>query len=317
MRRPPPTFGLASASGDARKDRIDTVGAAALIGFALLMGLNQVLIKLVNAGLAPAFQAGLRSACALPLVLLFALATRRRLSVRDGSLGPGIACGLLFSGEFLLLFFGLEYTAVSRASVLFYTMPVWVALGAHFLIPGERMSLRRLIGLALAVGGVALALLGRSPSLGPEALIGDLMCLGGAACWAGIALVVRTTRLQRSEPEMQLVYQLAVSAVVLLAAAPLFGDLVRQVTPAIVGIFAFQVVFVVSVGFLIFFWVLRHYPASDMAAFAFLAPVFGVMAGWIGLDEAISPAIIGALALVSTGIVLVNWKPRAGTARAA
>jgi drug/metabolite transporter (DMT)-like permease len=102
-----------------RKDRIDSLGAAALIGFSALMGLNQVLVKLVNAGLAPAFQAGLRSALALPLVLLFALAAGRRLGVADGSLWPGVVCGLLFSGEFLLLFLGLEYTAVSRASVLF------------------------------------------------------------------------------------------------------------------------------------------------------------------------------------------------------
>ncbi len=296
------------------KDRIDATGAAALLCFSLLMGVNQVLVKLVNAGLAPAFQAGLRSACALPLVVLFAVVARRRLSVRDGSLGPGIICGLLFSGEFLLLFLGLDRTTVSRASVLFYTMPVWVAVSAHFLLPGERMSLRRLVGLALAVCGVALALLGRAPSLGHASLIGDLMCLAGAACWAGIALVVRTTQLRRAEPEMQLVYQLAVSAVVLLAAAPLFGATVREVTPAIGGIFAFQVVVVVSFGFLIFFWVLRHYPASDMAAFTFLAPLFGVLAGWMILDEPVSPAIIGALALVGTGIVLVNWKPRARTA---
>ncbi len=71
---------------------------------------------------------------------------------------------------------------------------------------------------------------------------------------------------------------------------------------------------VVSFGFLIFFWVLRHYPASDMAAFTFLAPLFGVLAGWIILGEPVSPTIVGALALVGTGIVLVNWKPRARTA---
>ena len=110
---------------------------------------------------------------------------------------------------------------------------------------------------------------------------------------------------------MQLVYQLVVSALVLLGAAPLFGEAVREVTPAIAGIFAFQVVFVVGVGFLTFFWVLRHYPASDMAAFTFLAPLFGVLAGWLILDEPVPPAIIGALVLVGTGILLVNWKGRA------
>lgn len=300
-----------------RKDRIDATGAAALVTFTLLMGLNQVLIKLVNQGFAPAFQAGLRSACALPLVLLFALAARRRLGVRDGSLPGGLLCGLFFAGEFLLLFEGLEHTAVSRASVLFYTMPVWVAMGAHFLIPGESLTLRRIAGLVLAVAGVALALLEEPPAFAPDALVGDLMCLGGAVLWAGITLVARTTRLSRSEPEMQLIYQLAVSALVLLVAAPFLGDTVRQVTPVILGIFAFQVVVVVSFGILLFFWVLRHYPASDMASFTFLAPLFGVLAGWAVLGEPLSPGILAALALVGTGIVLVNWKPRAKVAPAA
>ena len=48
-----------------KKDRIDAVGATVLLGFSMLMGLNQVMIKLVNAGFSPVFQAGLRSACAL------------------------------------------------------------------------------------------------------------------------------------------------------------------------------------------------------------------------------------------------------------
>ena len=278
------------------------------------MGLNQVLIKLVNAGFAPVFQAGLRSACALIPVLIFALITRKRLSVTDGSLIPGIFCGLFFSVEFLLLFSALEFTSVNRASVLFYTMPVWVAVAAHFLIPGEHLTPRRLLGLAMAVGGVALALLDTAPRAGPDALRGDLMCLAGAMFWAGIALLARLTSLSRSVPEMQLIYQLAISAPVLLLAAPLFGDLIREVTPQILGIFAFQVIVVVSVGFLTWFMVLRVYPASDMTAFSFLAPLFGVMASWWILGEAISPAIWGALALVGLGIALISWKPKRASA---
>ena len=95
-----------------RKDRIDAFGAALLILFSFLMGVNQVLVKLVNEGFSPVFQAGLRSACALVPVLAFALITRKRLSITDGSLIPGIVCGLLFSFEFVLLFTAFEYTAV-------------------------------------------------------------------------------------------------------------------------------------------------------------------------------------------------------------
>ncbi len=265
-----------------RKDRIDAFGAMVLITFSFLMGINQVMIKLVNAGFSPVFQAGLRSACALLPVLLYAMLTRKRLSVTDGSLIPGIICGFLFSFEFLLLFTAFEYTAVSRASVLFYTMPVWVAIAAHWLLPGERLTPRRLLGLALAVAGVAWALLDRPGETMAGSLKGDVMCIVGSMCWAGIALMARLTKFSKAEPEMQLSYQLAVSAPVLLLAAPLFGDVIRDVTPMIIGLFTFQVLAVVAFGMLTWFWVLRRYPASDMTAFSFLAPLFGVLGGWLG-----------------------------------
>jgi drug/metabolite transporter (DMT)-like permease len=289
-----------------RKDRIDAFGAVALIGFSLLMGLNQVLIKMVNAGFSPVFQAGLRSVCALGPVVLFAVLARRRLSISDGTLVPGVLCGLCFTTEFLLLFNALEYTTVARASVLFYTMPVWVAVAAHFLIPGEGLTSRRLLGLSLAVGGVAVALLDEAPAFTPDALTGDLMCLAGSALWACIALLARLTRLSRSTPEMQLTYQLAVSAIVLMPVALLGGDVIREVTPQILGIFAFQVLVVVCVGFLSWFWILRIYPASDMTAFSFLAPLFGVLAGWVILGEPITMSILIALAMVGGGIALIS-----------
>ena len=112
-----------------RKDRIDALGGAILLSFSLLMGLNQVMIKLVNAGMQPVFQAGLRSACAVLPVLAFALLTRKRLSLTDGSFWPGMLAGIFFAVEFLLLFQAIEYTSVARVSVFFYTMPFWVSGG--------------------------------------------------------------------------------------------------------------------------------------------------------------------------------------------
>ncbi|MEL6477415.1 MAG: DMT family transporter [Pseudomonadota bacterium] len=294
------------ASSTRRKDRIDALGAAMLVGFSLLMGLNQSLVVLMNGGMAPVAQAGLRSAAAFWPVLLFALLARRRLSLSDGSLGPGLIAGLLFSAEFTMLFKALEVTSVARASIFFYTMPFWVALGAHWLIPGERLTPVRLLGLALAVTGVVVALADRAGVPGPDAWIGDLLCLTAALSWAVLALMMRLTRLRVARPEMQLLYQLGVSAVVLTALAAASGPVLREMTPGLGAIFAFQVLVVVSIGFLGWFWVLSIYPAGQMASFGFLAPVFGVIFGWIILGEPLGTGILLALALVGAGIFLVN-----------
>jgi len=291
------------------KNHIDGTGAVLLVTFSALLGLNQVCIKLVNAGLSPAFQAGLRSVCAFIVVFIFATLMRRRLSLTDGSLVPGVITGALFGVEFLLLFHALDFISVARASILFYTMPFWVTVAAHFLIPGERITQLKTLGLVLAMMGILLTLNQHSSVVENSAygFLGDLFCLLAAAAWAAIAIIIRTTKLRVACPEMQLLYQLAVSAPILMIAASIGGEYLREPTFTIWLVFAFQVLVVVSAGFLTWFWVLSIYPVANMAVFSFLAPVFGVFFGWLILREQITITLVAALALIALGIALVNW----------
>ena len=294
-----------------RKSRVDALGAIALVLFSVLLGLNQALVKLVNVGMAPVFQSGLRSACAFLIVLSAALLMRKKLNISDGTLVPGIFSGLLFSLEFYLLFSALEYTTVSRVSMLFYTQPFWVALGAHFLLPGERLNRVKSIGLILALSGVALLLVRADEGVDANTLRGDLMCIFAAIAWALIVLVARKSRLAGSTPEMQLLYQLAVSGVLLLGIAIVSGETLRVMSLSISLIFAFQVVFVVSIGFLLWFWALSTYPAGEMASFGLLTPLFGVFFGWLIFDDVLSFWFLISLGMVCGGIVLNNLPARA------
>ena len=290
-----------------KKDRIDLFGGSVLLIFSGVLGLNQVLIKLVNEGLQPVFSAGLRSAVALVFVLGYALWRRKKLSIRDGSLPAGLMTGTLFATEFVFLFMALDYTTVTRVSIFFYSMPVWMTIGAHFVLPGDRMTPSKLAGLALAMIGVVWAFADRGT--GGGSIIGDILCTLGAMCWAAIGLSARVSRLSRSTPEMQLIYQLAVSTVILLPLSLVFGPLIRDLALWHIGVFAFMAIGVAAAGFLIWFWILSIYPASEVASYSFLAPVFGVIFGWVILGEKLSVTIIGALALVSLGIVLINRRP--------
>lgn len=289
-----------------RRDRMDAFGAGILVGFSVLLGLNQALVKLVNAGFSPVFQAGLRSACAFLPVLLYAVWAKKRLSVTDGTLVPGIINGLLFSGEFCLLFLALDLTSVARVSLFFYTMPLWLAVASHFLIPGERLGGLQIAGLAVAFAGIALALLGGEREPARESWVGDVVALLVAFCWGGIALLARTTRLQHTSPEMNLLYQLAVSTVIVIPLAMFLGDTVREPTPVILGIFAFQVIVVVAIGFVVWFWILSIYPVGRMASFSLLTPLFGIFFGWWIFGDPLPPSFLGALVLVGVGLALVN-----------
>ena len=288
-----------------RKDHIDGFGATALVVFAAVLGFNQVVIKVVNDGLQPVFAAGLRSAGAM--VLLFFWMKWRGIAVSNGDtrVRDGLLMGTLFAVEFVFLFIALDLTTVVRTSVIFYSMPVWTALLAHLLLPSERMTGVKAAGLALAMAGVAWAMLDR-PAGGEASLLGDVLALAAAFCWTAIALLARVSSFARLPAEMQLFWQVSVSAVLLLAVAPFFGPFVRDFVPLHAWAFAFQVVVVVTGAFLAWFWLLKIYPAAGVASFGFLAPVFGVGLGALILGEAVSVSLIGALGLVVVGLILIN-----------
>ena len=288
-----------------RKDSLDRVGLAALIGVTLLLAGNQIIVKEVNSGLQPVFFAGARSL--LAIVFVGAWLTWRGLwpKVRVADAGPGIAMGLVFAAEFLCLFIALDLTAVGRASVIFYSMPVWMAILAHFGLPNERLTPIRLVGLILAFAGTAWAILSRSPG-GQANLIGDLCALGGALGWAGTAFLARATRMRHAGPEVQLFWMVLVSGPVLLLAAPLFGPVIRDVVPMHWVWLIFQASVVVAGGFISWLWLLSVYPTSTVASFSFLTPIFAITLGHFILGESLAPGLLGAAALVSAGIILIN-----------
>ena len=291
----------------AKKERLDAFGATALVAIAALLAFNQVVISWVNEGLQPVFFAGCRSALATGFVALWLWLQRRPVRYTPGTFGAGLLIGCAFAAEFLCLFLALDLTAVSRAVLIFYTVPVWLALLAHFFLPGERLTPVRTLGLGLAFVGTATAILDRSHAAsGTASLTGDLLALGGALGWAGTAFLTKVTAMRRVGPEMQLFWMVAVSAPVLLAASLFFGPPIRDLQPMHLVWLVFMASVVVAGGFIGWLWLLSVYPAATVASFSFLTPVLSLGLGWLVLGEPIGPAIVVAALLVATGIVLIN-----------
>lgn len=288
-----------------RKTSLDTFGILSLTGFAVLLGVNQVAIKLGNGGFQPVFMAGIRSLGALLVLLLWMRLRGVEFRIRPGTVPSGILLGVLFAIEFSCIFFALDLTTVARTSILFYTMPVWLGFAGHFLLEGERLSPMKLAGQGLAVLGVAIAVLDRGGP-GDASLLGDALALLAAMCWAGIALLARGAPVSKTRPEMQLFWQLAISAPLLLILSLWFGPFIRDFEIYHLGLLIFQIVCIASLGFLFWFWLLSIYPASSVASFSFLTPILGVILGWALLREDLGASIIISLTLVCLGLILIN-----------
>jgi drug/metabolite transporter (DMT)-like permease len=293
---------------DDRKDRLDGLAVVLLLACCALWGINQVAMKVALAQIPPLSQSALRSAVAALLLGGWALARGIPLRQRDGTLRGGMLAGLLFAAEFGCMFVGLQYTTASRMVVFIYLAPFVVALFMPLISRSERLDLGQGLGLALAFAGVVWAFAeGLAAARGSQQWLGDALGIVTAVLWGATTLVLRGSRLATATPEKTLLYQLAVSALALGAAALLSGESwPAQVDALAWGALAFQTVVVTFASYLVWFWLIRHYPATRISAFTLLTPVFGLLAGVALLGEPVSSRLLIALAAVSCGIALVN-----------
>jgi len=296
-----------SSPGDVldRRDSVDAFAAAVMVALAFSWGLNSVAFKISNGGFNPILVSLMRSAIAAVLIYGWCLARSIPVFNRDGTLWPGLVCGFLFGAEFILVFIAFDYTSVGRASLMLNAMPFWVLLGAHFML-GERLTMVRAFGVLLAFGGVFLVFSDRLGSPGPDAWIGDLLAATGGILWAATSLVIKATKLNSASPEKLLLYQLAVSAAMTAPLLPFAGPLLRAVDVASIASVAFQAIYVVAFTYLVWFWLMRRYPASGLASFTFLTPAFSVLLGSLLLGEMLTMNVGLALALIAAGLIVVN-----------
>jgi drug/metabolite transporter (DMT)-like permease len=269
-------------------------------------GFNQVAVKLALPDIPPMLQALIRSAGALPVLLIIGWLRGVKFFRNDGTLAAGLFAGLLFGIEFVLIYQGLRFTSASRAAVFLYTAPFFVAFGSYQVL-GERLGALQWSGLALSFLGVALAIGVPQPDVDARVLLGDLMIVGGGALWAATTLIAKGTRLRFAAPEKALAYQVAMSIPILGLAAFLSGEtLVRVPGPLALSLVIYQAIWVVGITFTLWFALIKTYSASKLSAFTFITPLFGVLASYFIMHDALTLVFGAAALLVIAGLFLVN-----------
>src|SRR6266478_6892091 len=269
-------------------------------------GFNQIAVKLALPDIPPILQATIRSALALPVLLIIGWWRGVRFFERDGTLAAGLFAGLLFGIEFVLIFRGLLLTSASRAVVFLYTAPFFVALGSYQFL-GERLRASQWGGLGLSFAGVALAIGVPQANVDANVLLGDLMIVGGGALWAATTLIVKATPLLTAPAEKGLGYQVAVSIPILALAAWLSGETLTRVPgPLGLSLIAYQAIWVVGLTYLLWVALVKTYSASKLSAFTFITPLFGVVASYFIMHDALTLAFGAAALLVIAGLYLVN-----------
>jgi drug/metabolite transporter (DMT)-like permease len=296
-----------------RKQHLDTLAIVLLLACCLFWGFQQILIKTTVGEVPPLWQAAIRFVAAAGLLWAWCAWRGIKLFERDGTLPAGLLAGGLFAAEFTCIYLGLRDTAASRLTVFLYTSPFVVALLLPRIVPAEKLRPVQWIGLSIAFAAVAFAFSeGFTGSSTPRQLRGDALGLAAGILWGLTTLVIRASKMSNASAEKTLFYQVAVTAVV----APLLSLGLGETwsfsysTYAWVSI-ALQTVIGAFASYLAWMWMLRHYPATQLSSFTFLAPLFALVLGVLLLGEKLTPQLVIALVAVAAGIVLVNRKKAA------
>ena len=293
-----------------RKDHLDTLAITLLVACCAFWGFQQILIKFASREIPPLWQASVRMAGATLLLWLWCQVRGVPLFGRDGTLRGGLLVGLLFAGEFCLIYLGLQHTSASRLTVFLYTSPFWVALLLPRFITAEKLRRIQWIGLGMAFTAVAVAFSEAFlHSSMPGQWKGDAMGLAAGLLWGLTTLAIRTTKVASVSAEKSLFYQLGVTAVV----TPLLSLALGETWSFDYSAMAWGSVFLqTAVGafasYLTWMWMLRHYPATQMSTFTFLTPLFALVFGVLLLGEPLTLQLVLALVGVAAGIVLVSRK---------
>jgi drug/metabolite transporter (DMT)-like permease len=287
------------------RDKLDARAVIILTVLCLIWGLNAVAMKYATEGIAPIFCAGLRSVIATVCLVIWMAG--RRITLFVGHLKDGLIIGLLFGAEFGLLYMAIRYTTASSAWILLYTSPFFHALGAHFFLTGDRLSIAKTAGMMMSFAGILILL---SQHLGMPSVhqfAGDMLALAAAMLWALTTVVIKRRLVAVVSPYHTLFYQTLFSIPILFLLSFVYQETpIRYLDGLILISLAYQGILVAFISYLVWFFLVHTYPVSRLSAFTFLTPVFATLAGVLLLGEPLTLRLIISLTLVSIGIYIVN-----------
>ncbi|UYZ60965.1 DMT family transporter [Hymenobacter latericus] len=244
--------------------------------------------------------------------VLARLFAKERITGRADNI-RSILCGISGIGLNQLLFFGgLNLTTPISASLVQTISPIVVVLASVVLL-GERITLKRALGIGLAGTGAAMVILSRGPAgaAGQSVALGNLLILLNATFF-GLYLVLVAPLMRKYHAFTVLARSFLVGAFIVVpfglkqALAPDYAHLPMRIWVIIL----YMIVMLTVVAYLLNNWALKHASPALLGVYIYLQPILAVLiAVALGRDHLTWARALQGL-LIFAGVWLVSQKPK-------
>jgi len=289
---------------------MDLRGSAMAVILSLIFGSNALAIKISLIGIPPAASAAIRFAIASIIIYFYARYKKVDLTLSAKKWGHVAALGFFFGVQFTIFYAGINYTTVSHAAILLNTQPFFVAVLAHFFLAGDKLNMRKIVGIALALAGVVIMFYQREAGAYSEYLLGDVLVLIAALFWAIQTIYIKRWLNDWNNFHLVL-HPIAIGIVVLIIFHLIFeGNTILILSRDVIISILYQSVLVAGIGYLAWTTLLLKYEATQLSTFIFLMPVSGVLLGIMFMNDPVTYRLIGGLLFIVLGIFVVNIKQK-------
>ncbi len=285
---------------------IDLRGAGLALLVSLFWGANPVALKVGLADAPPLRLAALRFSLGGGVILLWAWATGRLRAVRiaPAERRPLLVLGLLLTVQVGLMNVATTMTSAAHVAIILNLYAVHTVVLSHFLVPGDRLTLRRLAGVLVAYSGI-LVLFGGQVGRDRASLAGDAIMFVSALLLAE-RTVYMARAVQRLDPVKLLLAQSAVGAGLFTALSLALEPTAVRWTPSLGAALAFQGVVVAGFNFIVNLWLLKRHRPSALSPFFLTQPLFGVLVAAVVTGDPLTVQLLLATLAVVAGIALTH-----------
>ena len=275
-------------------------------------GSTWLAIKVGLGSLPPITFAGIRFVIASGLLASYAIARRTEFPRDANSWRVMLFLSLSqIAVPYALAFWGEQYMTAGLTSLLFATLPFFVVVFAHFMIPGEHVTGRKVLAMSLCFIGVAV-IFSRELMFTINSFWGGIAVIASAGI-AGCANVVGKKYSQSINSTANVVVQMGVGAILLVAA----GLLLEHGAPLnfdYTSVFAILYLAVLgsTFAFVALYWLFARMEVTRISLFTFITPIVAVLLGWLILGESVDVNVAIGGSLILVGVVLLSRAPATG-----
>ena len=269
-------------------------------------------IKISTLDMPPLGSGAIRFALTGVVLLLWAFYQRVPLLYGPAEVRSLLVLTVMFFYINVTAYVGTSWTTAGRATVFFYTQPLFLALLAPYFLPGDHLTSRKLCGLGLALCGVIALFFTKLNGRADSTIAGDIFVLSGALVSAFSGIATKRTA-GRIHPVALICWQCWLSWPLLaLMSSWLEAGRPFIFTGRAVAAILYLGLISAAFGFVAFAWLIQRNSATRVTALTFLAPVFGVAYSWLFFREAFTPLQLLGVLGVCVGVYIVNSR---GTVR--